>query len=325
VADGLSSIEGLADKHQRVLARHHVTDLRSLIQADRRVIHRAMANLRPRPTLELVSRWQDDARSMLDEAVTDTSDWHTVASFVVVFGQRQRNGAWERRVEVEQTEVEPERNPQLWSGWDCTPVCAWLTSQLDQPSTPEPARPAPGPARLAALGPARLAAPEPARSAAPEPALPVEAASPLPAEAAPPEPASEPGPAPQPAVGRPSLHIDSAILIDAAGGSDVVKAGEPAAGPRTELTAPVRVALTVSGAQPGTRLQAVARIQRPDAPGWNPAAPVVLPASGQAELDLSLVPAGDHAISLIAWAPDASAKPVSVRLPRITIHTPRDE
>ena len=44
--DGLSSIEGLADKHRRVLDRHHVTDLRGLVQADRRVIYRAMANLR---------------------------------------------------------------------------------------------------------------------------------------------------------------------------------------------------------------------------------------------------------------------------------------
>jgi hypothetical protein len=138
-------------------------------------------------------------------------------------------------------------------------------------------------------------------------------------------PAAEPGPAPPPAAVRPPLHIDSATLIDAAGGTDVVKAGEPAADPRTELTAPVRVVLTVRGARPGTPLQAVARIQRPDAPGWNPGAPVVPSASGQAEFDLSLVPAGDHAISLIAWAPDASAKPVSVRLPRITIHAPRDE
>ena len=46
----LSSIEGLADKHLRVLARHYVTDLRGLFQADRRVIYRATANLRPRPT-----------------------------------------------------------------------------------------------------------------------------------------------------------------------------------------------------------------------------------------------------------------------------------
>jgi len=310
MAEDLNSIEGLADKHQRVLARHHVTDLRGLVQVDRRVIHRAMANLRPRPTLELVSRWQDEARSMLDDAVTDASDWHTTASFVVVFGQRQRDGAWERRVEVERTEVEPERNPQVWPGWDCAPLCTWMTAQLSQPSEPSPL-------------------------AGPEPVPPVEAGTPLPARAAPsvpaaepgpaPQPAAEPGPAPRPAAVRPPLHIDSATLIDAAGGTDVVKAGEPAADPRTELTAPVRVVLTVRGARPGTALQAVALIQRPDAPGWNPGAPVVPSASGQAEFDLSLVPAGDHAISLIAWAPDASAKPVSVRLPRITIHVPRDE
>jgi hypothetical protein len=297
VPDGLSSIEGLADKHRRVLDRHHVTDLRGLVQADRRVIYRAMANLRPRPTLELISQWQDEARSMLDEFVTDTSDWHTAASFVIVFGQRHHEGAWEHRVEVERTEVEPERNPQVWSGWDCTPICTWMTSQLREP----------------------------------EPLLPVEAESlppaegGLPAEALPPAPAEEPGAVVPLAAARPRLRIESATFIDAAGSTDVVKAGEPAVDPRTELTAPVRVVLTVSGARPGTPVQAVARIQRPNAAGWNPQAPVALPDSGQAEFDLSPVPAGDHAMSLIAWAPDASAKPVSLRLPRITIHDSLDE
>ena len=284
--DGLSSIEGLADKHRRVLDRHHVTDLRGLVQADRRVIHRAMANLRPRPTLELISQWQDEARSMLDEFVTDTSDWHTAASFVIIFGQRHHEGAWEHRVEVERTEVEPERNPQVWSGWDCAPICTWMTSQLSQPREPEPL-------------------------------LPVTAES-LP-------PAGEPGSVLPLAAARPRLRIESAAFIDAAGSTDVVKAGEPAVDPRTELTAPVRVVLTVSGARPGTPVQAVTRIQRPDATGWNPQAPVALPDSGQAEFDLSLVPAGDHAMSLIAWAPDASAKPVSLRLPQITIRGSLDE
>jgi hypothetical protein len=124
---------------------------------------------------------------------------------------------------------------------------------------------------------------------------------------------------------RPRLRIESAALIDAAGSTDVVKAGEPAVDPRTELTAPVRVVLAVSGARPGTPVQAVTRIQHPDATGWNPQAPVVLPDSGQAEFDLTAVPAGDHEMSLIAWAPDASAKPVSVRLPQITIRGSRDE
>ena len=134
--DDLSSIEGLADKHRRILARQHVTDLRGLVQADRRVIHRAMANLRPRPALELISRWQEDARSKLDEVVTDASQWHTAASFVIIFGQRQQEGAWERRVEAERTEVEPELRPQRWDGWDCAPLCAWMTSQLGQLGQP---------------------------------------------------------------------------------------------------------------------------------------------------------------------------------------------
>jgi len=137
VPNELSSIEGLADKHLRVLARHYVTDLRGLVQADRRVIYRVTANLRPRPALELISRWQDEARSMLDEVVTDTSEWHTVASFVVIFSRRQREAAWERRAEIERTEVEPERNPQRWPGWDCAPLCTWMTGQL----TPPPAGP----------------------------------------------------------------------------------------------------------------------------------------------------------------------------------------
>ena len=63
------------------------------------------------------------------------------------------------------------------------------------------------------------------------------------------------------------------------------------------------------------------RIQRPNGPGWNPGDPVIPSDSGQAEFDLSVVPAGHHEISLIAWAPDASAKPVSIRLPPVTIRS----
>jgi hypothetical protein len=298
VPDGLSSIEGLADKHRRLLDRHHVTDLRGLVQADRRVIYRAMANLRPRPTLELISQWQDEARSMLDEFVTDTSDWHTAASFVIVFGQRHHDGAWEHRVEVEQTEVEPERNPQVWPGWDCVPVCAWMAGQLGQPGAEPPGEPVTQPSAVAE---APLSGEPVAR------------------------PAAEPAPEPPRPVSRPRLRIDSAAFVDAAGRTDVVKAGELIPDPRTRFTVPVRVVLTVSGARPGSRLQAVARVQRPNAAGWNAQDPVIPSSSGRAEFDLSAVPAGDHEMSLIAWAPDASAKPVSLRLPQITIHAPHDE
>ena len=294
--DDLSSIEDLADKHLRALARQHVTDLRGLVQADRRALYRGMANLRPRPTLEQISRWQDEARSKLGEIVPDVSEWQTAASFVVVFSQRRVDDAWERRVEAERTEVEPERNPQVWAGWDSGPVCEWMLGQADGPEV-RPAK-------------------EPAEDFAPVPAVP-----PPPPPAAPPPPPLRPPAAPPPstAAGRAQLHIDSAAIVDATGRTDVVTAGSRTANPRTELVAPVRVVFAVSGAPPGARLQAVTRIQRPDGPGWNPQDPVHLPGSGQAEFDLALVPAGDHEMSLIALAPDATARAVSVDLPRVTI------
>ena len=137
------------------------------------------------------------------------------------------------------------------------------------------------------------------------------AAEPAPAQVAP-----TPGPA-----SRGQLRIDSAALIDAAGRTEVVTAGALTANPRTELVAPVRVAFAVGGAAPGTPLQAVARIRHPDGPGWNPRDPVVLAGPGQVEFDLTPVPAGDHVMALIAWAPDATAKPVSVTLPSVTIRS----
>ena len=287
--DDLSSIEGLADKHVRALARQHVTDLRGLVQADPEAIYRAMANLRPRPAREQIARWQDDARNKL--ATPAASEWQTAASFVVVYSQRKEGDTWERRVEAERTEVEPERTMQVWSGWDAAPVCDWMRGQLGQ-------------AADAGAQPAE----EPPTEEPPteEPPTEERAAEPAPAQAAP-----TPGPA-----SRAQLRIDSAALIDAAGRTEVVTAGVLAANPRTELIAPVRVVFAVGGAPPGTALQAVARIQRPDGPGWNPRDPVALAGPGQAEFDLTPVPAGDHEMALIAWAPDATARPVSVRLPR---------
>ena len=277
--DDLSSIPGLEDKHLRALARQQVTDLRSLADADQREIYKAMANIRPRPSLERISRWQEEARSRLEEAETDASGWHTVASFAVIFGQRQVGEARERRVEAERTEVEPEQEPQVWVGWDFGPVGRWMARQLgtiDDASTP--AQPV---------------------AVQPEVAAPVGAKAP----------------------GRSQLHIDSAAITDANRTVGVITGGALAADLPAELIAPVRVVLTVSGARPGTVLHAVTRILRPDGPGWNPQDPVVLPRSRRAEFDLSGVAAGQYEMSLIAWAPDATAKPVSVRLPALTIRS----
>jgi hypothetical protein len=118
---------------------------------------------------------------------------------------------------------------------------------------------------------------------------------------------------------RPALRIDSVVIIDAAGRADVAAGDAVAAGPPIELVAPARVAFTVSGARPKTRLWAVARLLRSDGPGRNARDPVEVPDSGNVEFDLSAAPAGQYDVSLIAWAPDATAKPVSVRLPATTI------
>jgi hypothetical protein len=283
----LSSIQGLEDKHLRVLARHGVTDLQSLIQADRGAIHRGTANLRPRPSLNQIGRWQEDARDMLAETAPDAAEWQTAASFVVVFSQRRAGDIWERRVEAERTEVEPERNPQVWLGWEAQPICDWMLGQLGQANNaaPAPAGASAGAATGSGLGRAGAAEPPPA------------------------EPAAE----------RPALRIDSAVLIDAAGRTDVVTAGVVAAVPPGVLAAPVRVEFTVSGARPKTRLRAVARILRPDGPSQNAQEPVAVPGSGRVELNLSGLPAGGHDVGLTAWAPDGTAKPVSVRLPKVTI------
>ena len=132
MAGDLSSIEGLGGKHVRALNRRHVTGLRELAQADLAVIYRAMASLWPRPTREQVAHWQDNARCQLDETAPVLAEWQTAASFVVVFSQRRTGRIWERRVEAELTEVEPERAMEVWPGWHAAPVCAWMAEQLRQ-------------------------------------------------------------------------------------------------------------------------------------------------------------------------------------------------
>lgn len=271
-SNDLSSIQGLEDKHLRVLARHGVTDLHALAEADRSALHRALASLRPRPSLNQIARWQEAARNLLPEGAPDAAEWQTAASFVVVFSQRRAGDSWERRVEAERTEVEPERNPQVWPGWDVRPICDWMRGELDRATGPGPGRP--------------------------------EAAQPPPAE---------------PAAERPALRIDSAVLIDATGRTEVVTAGAVTAFMPGALAAPAQVEFTVSGARPKTRLWAVARILSPDEPGWNAQEPIVVPNSGVVELSLSGVPAGEHDVRLTAWAPDGTAKPVSVQLSKLTI------
>ena len=326
----LSSIEGLEVKHLRVLARHEVTDLRGLARADPEVIYRAMANLRPRPTRDLIARWQGEAANVLgetgaaawDETGPDPAEWQTAASFVVVFSRRRAGGSWEQRVEAERTEVEPERHPQVWSGWACEPICRWMLGELGHASGAGPANGTAGGPAQSAREQAGVTEPVEDQPGAVEPG----AAEPHAAEAAEDQAAedqaaaAEPHPA-KPASERPALRIDSATIIDATGRVDVLAAGAVVASPPREIVAPARVVFTVSGARPGTQLRAVTRVLRRDGPGWNARDPVRVPDSGAVEFDLSEVPAGVHVLDLVAWAPDATAKPMSITLPTMTIRS----
>ena len=121
----LISIGGLADQRMRAPNRRHVTGLRELSQ---------------------VAHWPDDATSYREQTPPDPAEWQPTASFVVVFSQRRTGGIWERRIEAERTEVEPERAMEVWSGWQAAPVCAWMADQLRQANGADGAGGPPAPA-----------------------------------------------------------------------------------------------------------------------------------------------------------------------------------
>jgi hypothetical protein len=140
--DELTVVPGLQEAHRRALAgKLGITSLTALADADQRAIYTALGSLRPRPTLARIAAWQADARSRLSDAAVDASEWHRAASFAVIFAQRQVDGGWERRIEAEQTEVEPEPPAQEWPGWQCGPLCDWMLSQLDWPDDGAAAEP----------------------------------------------------------------------------------------------------------------------------------------------------------------------------------------
>jgi hypothetical protein len=308
--DDLTSIPDLQDKHRRVLAEQlEITTVQALAEAEPREIHQAMRNLRPRPTFDQIAWWQDQARNRMREAATGSSDWHPAASFAVVFAQRLVDGNWERQLEIERTEVEPEQERKVWPGWDCGEICAWMREQLGPLGAADPT------GARAELRPARSRAED-----------------------------GQPGAAARSRAERGRLRIGSAAVIDRSARTDVVtadvvtagspeagspeagspgagspEAGSPEAGPLTDLAGPVRVDLTIAGARPDQEIHVVARVLREDAPGWNPHDPEVIKGPGRASLDLSRLPAGEHEVMVVAWAPDGLASPAVVRLPRLTI------
>jgi hypothetical protein len=284
LGDELDSIPGLAENHRRVLAsKAGITSLHALADADQRDVYTALASIRPRPSLARIAAWQNEARSRLGDAANDRSAWQTAASFAVIFARRQVDGRWERRLEAEQTEVEPAPEPRKWANWDCGPLCDWMLGQLGL-----------------AAGEAGVA--DPAEAAA------------EPAAVEPAEHAAAGGGAPE----RARLRIDSVTITDAADDVDLITDGHLVTAQPSDLHSPVRVRFTVHGGRAGQQLRAAVWFRRPDGPGWSPQDPVTVPASGQAEFDLSAVPPGGHDVRLLAWATDPGARLAAVSLPRLT-------
>jgi hypothetical protein len=292
-SDDLGSIPELEAKHHRILTEHlKITTFRALAYADRRDIHRAMRHQRPRPTLEQIAVWQDHARSRLSEGAADRSDWHPVASFAVVFAQGQTDVGWERRLEVERTEVEPEQERKIWPGWDCQEICGWMREQLGADDT--------APAEAEAGRPAADApADAPADAAAAVPAGPAEG-TPLPGEPA-------------------QLQITSVAIISGATRVEGPAAEDAPGAGAADQPGPVRVEARIGGARAGQEIRAVARVLPAGERGWNAHDPVARKGAGPASFDLSRLPAGPHDIMLIAWAPDGTARPAIIRLPVLTI------
>jgi hypothetical protein len=84
-----------------------------------------------------------DEPDSIPEAPGNGPAWETAASFAVIFARREVDGGWDRRLEAEQTEVEPEPEPRQWPGWDPGPLCDWMLAQLaPAPAGPSPAAPA---------------------------------------------------------------------------------------------------------------------------------------------------------------------------------------
>ena len=162
---------------------------------------------------------------MLSGAASDPSAWQNAASFAVIFAQRRVDGEWERRIEAEQTEMEPALEPRQWPGWECGALCDWMLGQLGLPEDEEGCRRgARGQRRACHRGQRRACARGQRRACTAR---------------------------------RAELRIDSATITDAVHELDLITAGHPSAAP-PDGSRRVRLRFTVSGGRSGQQLRAAA-------------------------------------------------------------------
>jgi hypothetical protein len=286
--DGLTGLSGLDDKRRTVLAKKlEITDLYELIMTDRHRIMEAFGRRGDRPTLEEVSRWQDEARRLRASSratsvpTVAASGWEPVAHFVVAFEERRGAGPEERRIIAEQSEVEPEAAPQQrseWSDWTCTEVCRWMLERVGVPQTPAEMEPDP-------ISPG---------------------VQETPAEGA------------QASERRSTIQIERADLADSRGDRELVAGSRPVPQDRRVWTQPARLLVTLGGTPAGPGTTVVLQLGRTG--GQKQTIVGRLDDGGRvAELELSGLAGGEYYPTLAAWRPDGACLPRVVKLPTVDV------
>jgi hypothetical protein len=335
----LSSILGLRPKHAAVLITLKIGTAQQLASADRRVIHAAMRRLRPAPTLEAISGWQDQARDLAgahaDEPVTSSrigrTGWEQAAAFVVSFETRKTRTDQDHRLVVEQVEQAPPEPRQEWPAW--APEAAWtwmhekaqLRVEADvQPASESeqlgraPARagrprkgsagerrgataPAAGRALAAESGSAR------ARTSAPGNVL-------TPQQGSGQEKALLTAKADESGRIRPRIAARTPELALANGTARRIDADGPS------VDVPPGSAIRVKPvSEPGMTLHVALRLRRAGAPSYAPSAPVTVLSAETAEIGLQDLPAGEHDAVLAIWAAGGAAAAAVVQLPQLRV------
>ena len=304
MASDLSSIPGLLPKHEAVLTGPLLikTPL-DLARADRRVVYAAMRRLRPAPTLETISGWQDHARD-LAEARADPSGpsglsgqvrpagWEQAAAFVVSFETRRTTADPERRLIVEQVEQAPPEPRQEWSEWSHDAAWTWMLDRTevkdggDLYPTPIPEPPNQKAAASDRPGRGSVSATQGATT----------------------ETTGHPRRVPR------AIRASTPELVLPAG---TVRRLD-AAGPAVDIPPHAVLRVTATSA-PKLELQVSLRLRRSGATSYAPSPPVTVVSGEAAELDLGGLPPGEHAAVLTIWASAGAAAAAVIPLPRLCV------
>jgi hypothetical protein len=283
----LSAIPDLQARHLSVLhERLGIRTPEELLRADRRLIQSAMSRLRPRPTLQEISTWQDQARDLMPTAqLTPEPGWEQVSAFVVSF---ERNGQ-DHRVVVEQAEQAPPEPRTVTPGWTLDTASAWMMKQLTTPKG-EPATETD-----------TLDGPEEPTSTPDQVTTTIGTT-----------PATRTEP-PSLQAARPALRL-AAITVGTRDGSErPLTEAHPAA-----LVAPAWIGVEVTGTTAPVHI--AVRIQPPGRPGITIAEATTHTGTPK-RLDLTALPHGDHQAVLVAWTDNRLATPTVIQLPRLIAPT----